>query len=134
MFVTFIDILLEWNGVQSRIIQSNILANNGIIHIIDRILFKVEEETTTSSDSMNTRGVNAASTRFSAVVSYLLVLSTFCIVYLVKRWYDVSTSFKTFQVRLTWQYYARVLFKSFSWTSGLTRLSSAGIFLEKEWV
>lgn len=79
------DMLLEWNGVQSRIIQSNILANNGIIHIIDRILFKVEEETTTSSDSMNTRGVNAASTRFSAVVSYLLVLSTFCIVYLVKR-------------------------------------------------
>lgn len=77
--------LLEWNGVQSRIIQSNILANNGMIHIIDRILFKVEEETTTSSDSMSTRGVNAASTQFSAVVSYLLVLWTFCIVYLVKR-------------------------------------------------
>lgn len=79
------DIVLEWNGVQSRIIQSNILANNGMIHIIDRILFKVEEETTTSSDSMSTRGVNAASTQFSAIVSYLLVLSTFCIVYLVKR-------------------------------------------------
>lgn len=79
------DILLEWNGVQSKIIQSNILANNGIIHIIDRILFKVDEETTTSSDSMSTRGVNAASTRFSVVVSYLLILSTFCIVYIVKR-------------------------------------------------
>lgn len=82
---TFIDIVLEWNGVQSRIIQSNILANNGMIHIIDRILFKVEEETTTSSDSMSTRGVNAASTEFSTVVSYLSVLWTFCIVYLVKR-------------------------------------------------
>lgn len=96
VILTFTDILLEWNGVQSRIIQSNILANNGIIHIIDRILFKVEEETTTSSDSMNTRGVNTASKQFSAVVSYLLMLWTFCIVYLVKRWYDVSALFWDF--------------------------------------
>ncbi|XP_022312175.2 uncharacterized protein LOC111117369 isoform X1 [Crassostrea virginica] len=80
------DVLLEWNGVRAKIIQSNILATNGIIHIIDRILFKVEEESTTpSAESMNTRGVNAASNTFSVLVSYLWIVTTFCIVHIVKR-------------------------------------------------
>ncbi|XP_061190852.1 fasciclin-1-like [Saccostrea echinata] len=79
------EILLEWNGVQSKIIQSNILANNGIIHIIDRILFKVEEESTLPTNTMNTRGVNGASRNFSVLVSYFSFLTTLCFFYLWTR-------------------------------------------------
>lgn len=84
----FLEITLEWKGVQSKIIQSNILANNGIIHIIDRILFKVEEEeeSTLPPNPMNTRGVNGANTDFSVLVSYLTVLTTFYISRLLSRW------------------------------------------------
>ncbi|XP_056003314.1 fasciclin-1-like isoform X2 [Ostrea edulis] len=81
------EITLEWKGVQSKIIQSNILANNGIIHIIDRILFKVEEEeeSTLPPNPMNTRGVNGANTDFSVLVSYLTVLTTCYISRLLSR-------------------------------------------------
>ena len=84
----FVEIQLEWKGVKSKIIQSNILANNGIIHIIDRILFRVEEEeeeSTLPPGSMNTRGVNGASTSFSVLVSYLSVLTTLYMSCLVSR-------------------------------------------------
>ena len=45
------DFYLEWEDIQAKVIQANILANNGIIHIIDHVLFRAIEPTTTRAPS-----------------------------------------------------------------------------------
>ncbi|XP_050398819.2 fasciclin-1 isoform X2 [Patella vulgata] len=45
------DVMFSWKDVQGRIIKANLLASNGIIHVIDNFLYSTSSPTTTAKTS-----------------------------------------------------------------------------------
>ena len=79
---------LQWNTTVAKIVRSNILASNGIIHIIDKLFIDLPEVPTTVSPDGTTKKsahVNSAVLHCSFKSLTLIILS-FC-VYIFLSWF-----------------------------------------------
>ncbi|GBM28880.1 hypothetical protein AVEN_52826-1, partial [Araneus ventricosus] len=47
--ITTGELLLEWEGLQARIIRPDVQAVNGVIHVIDRVMMKRRDLTKSGS-------------------------------------------------------------------------------------
>ncbi|XP_033726221.1 fasciclin-1-like isoform X2 [Pecten maximus] len=67
------DCFLSWNGIEAKVIKSNILSRNGIIHVVDKILVSIPEPEMTTRKGALEPGVGSA-----AVIktNYLLILAS----------------------------------------------------------
>ena len=65
---------LKWKNVEAKVIRENILATNGIIHIVDKYLLTTPYQTTTVSPTSQTsiRRVSSAYRSVSSIQTLLL--------------------------------------------------------------
>ena len=72
---------LQWNTTVAKIVRSNILASNGIIHIIDKLFIDLPEvPTTVSPDGTTKKSSHVNSAVFHCKPLALIILS-FCVLF-----------------------------------------------------
>ncbi|KAK3094302.1 hypothetical protein FSP39_000056, partial [Pinctada imbricata] len=76
-------LFLEWNGISSKVIQANILGTNGIIHVLDHVLFKAEEPTTVKPPPTAPSSINSCN--IVQLNSYLLTVLIMLSIMIVRR-------------------------------------------------
>ena len=74
---------LQWNTTVAKIVRSNILASNGIIHIIDKLFVDLPEvPTTVSPDGTTKKSSHVNSAVFHcSLKSLALIILSFCVLF-----------------------------------------------------
>ncbi|XP_069103214.1 uncharacterized protein [Argopecten irradians] len=76
------DVFLCWNGMEAKIVKSNILANNGIIHIVNKILVSIPEPEMTTRKGALEPGVASA----VVIKTNILLIVVSCCISLFKMY------------------------------------------------
>ncbi|OWF56282.1 fasciclin-1-like isoform X2 [Mizuhopecten yessoensis] len=79
------DCFLLWNEIETKIIKSNILAKNGIIHIVDKMLLSIPEPEITSRKGALEPGVGGAVVIKTNIILLLVTCSISLLSIFVKR-------------------------------------------------
>lgn len=88
--VSIAGFYLKWERIEAKIIRPNILATNGVIHVVDRLLLSTPYQMTTTPQPTTTEKHVSSKNRFSAsiyvTISSLIISFIACKLNLIRAY------------------------------------------------
>ena len=86
VYLFILGLYLRWQNIEARIIRPNILATNGIIHVVDRFLLSTPYQTTTIPTTTRSTQKTVSSSQQVVTSTYIQIIAFVISLYCYKFW------------------------------------------------